>query len=251
MITLITGNIGSGKTLYAVQQIEKNLSNYDLIFTNIEGIEPNFFWNSQNEKIKLFDILLTRESFIEFCFERRNNSDAISQLIVLDEAHFTFYNDRKNIDLEFIKFLSYSRHYGIDFIFICQKPAQLHYQVRHLVNEMVYLRRKYQTGLVNIIRTENVEFDTNTFEIHRKIKNGEATLERTFLNKKYFDAYNSANNSKIKNKSSTLTTTTKLKLVLYLMLPIFLGLALSNLIDRVNKGEPLIDVSPHSVRPEP
>lgn len=192
MIRLITGAIGSGKTLFACSNLTNYLNEYDLIYCNIEGIQPLFFWSDTVDNLIACDIDYSSDAMMSFIKEKSYDT-SVSKLFIIDEAAFYFLNDKKQLDKEFLKFMAYSRHYGADFVFICQEPAQLHYQLRHLVNEHIHLRRKWGTGLCTVLRKQGIIYETqNSLALREQIRSGDILSSRWFIKKKYFDAYTSA-----------------------------------------------------------
>lgn len=218
MITLLTGSIGSGKTLYCCSHFIDYLNTYDKIYTNIEGFHPDFYWHNSTSNITTFELDFTSEAMQDYITQISKYGG--SKLVVIDEAAFYFLNDRKQMDKDFLKLLAYTRHYGLDIIFICQNPAQLHYQIRHLVNYHIHIRRKFNTGMQTILEKEGIIYEVqNNLFLRESVKSGDIVKKRAFIKKMYFDAYKS---SAVYTKyKTTLSLKHRFFLILLLLLPIF------------------------------
>lgn len=227
MITLITGSIGSGKTLHAVKHIPEYLQEYDLIFHNIEGLKQYFYWTRKASRLRKLDFSFTQwEELINFIMEYNRNS--IKMLFLIDEASFYFPNSRKAFPRkDFIDFLAYSRHYGVDFLLIAQNPAQLHYQVRHLINKHIHIRRRHGTGMLNILEKEGLIYEvSNPVALRRQCTAGDILISRAFLDKRFYDAYQSQQVPVLTQQKKKIPIKIKLWIAFLGIMPFFIYLML-------------------------
>lgn len=230
MLYLVTGNVGSGKTLSIVKQLPKFCKQYDLVFHNIEGLNRYFFWSREaSRKLKTLDFNFSQASeLIEFLLAESRKKVKTARLFIIDEAPFYFANSRKKFEEpEFINFLAYSRHYNIDILFIAQNAAMLHYQIRHLINHHTHIRRKYGTGLLTILKKEGVIYETvQPFILKKQVESGDIILERDFLDRRFFDAYQSTQAARIKKDKQQVPLKLKLTLLFLAILPFVILLPL-------------------------
>ncbi len=143
MITIITAVPGSGKTLFSVELIDKEIKkivserkkdNPDdallnrRIYHNIDGLIADKFADSS-----LIDVAPD---------DWRDTPDG--SLIIYDEAWQLFpATSKRDITDDRLSDLSVHRHSGHDIIFIVQHPSQLHTLVRNLCNRHIHLYRMF------------------------------------------------------------------------------------------------------------
>lgn len=227
---LVTGNIGSGKTLSVVKELPNFCAEYDLIFHNIEGLERRFYWSAgAQRKLKTLDFNFSQaNALVEFLLAESRKEVKTRRLFIIDEAPFYFSNSRKKFENEeFINFLAYSRHYNIDIIFIAQNPAMLHYQIRHLINHHTHIRRKYNTGLLTILKKEGIIYEIcQPFVLKKQVESGDIIIERSYLDKRFFDAYASSQAVRMRKDKAQLPLKMKLYLVFLAILPFVILLPL-------------------------
>ncbi|MBA1147947.1 hypothetical protein H0Z60_12915 [Ectothiorhodospiraceae bacterium WFHF3C12] len=146
MITILTGVPGSGKTLYAVQMLQKAMGEGRECFTDIEGCKLGC---------------------AEAPEDWRDAPDGA--LLVYDEAHQSFpatgkaglSNDPRVRDLD------EHRHRGLDLVFITQASTRLHHDIRKLASEHIHLQRVFGTPAASVFRharafNENDKADRET-----------------------------------------------------------------------------------------
>lgn len=136
MITLITGQVGSGKTFHAVEMVLDGLKEGRNVFTNIQMRAGKI--DAQKWKGKLYQF---RDPVLEkgdkpFCEEdglmqREGDSATKEALIVVDEATYWFPPGKCPEDVH--RFLHRQRHSGIDIVLVCPDAQALPAAIRRLV----------------------------------------------------------------------------------------------------------------------
>lgn len=137
MITLYTGSVGSGKSYHAtalgIEWINRKkyvIANYPLKFKdNKKGREQSKRW--------IFNDEITVEWLMAMSIEHGWFGKESQCLLEIDEAGIIFNSrdwqsqgqHRKN----WIKFLSQSRKFGYDIVFVCQADRMIDKQIRGLV----------------------------------------------------------------------------------------------------------------------
>jgi len=136
MITLVTGNPGSSKTSYVVQEMYRNsISPHPRpYFTNINGID--------NEKLRSFPL--------EDGFEYKLDEMPAGSIIVIDECQH-FYPPRPSSSKipDHIAFFNIHRHSGIDVILITQGPMLIDHSIRDCIGRHVHLTKPFGRKLSN------------------------------------------------------------------------------------------------------
>lgn len=126
MMRLITGVPGAGKTLFAVSEILKVVSESNrAVYTNIDGIDIDGVYPLGDDT------------------DWRNYPDG--SLIVYDEAHQVFRaTGRPGLSGDpVINDMDMHRHRGFDLWFISQFPSKIHHEIRHMVDEHYHLIRQF------------------------------------------------------------------------------------------------------------
>ncbi|MGV2292087.1 zonular occludens toxin domain-containing protein [Trinickia sp. YCB016] len=127
MITLITGTPGSGKTLYAVWLLQKELTSGRRLV--VDGIK---------------DLAIDHELVDEAWVRTWHNHCQQHDLIVVDEVQRIWppvsVSVKPTPDIEE---LHKHRHRGVDFIVITQHPQRLNKTIRDLVGRHVHVRRLF------------------------------------------------------------------------------------------------------------
>lgn len=157
-IELFTGFVGSGKS-YAATKIGINIADAKLgkkwVIANfpIKDKKSKFFKKRKRETRWIYknNEELTVEFLMQTSIKRGFNKKEGSCLIIFDEASIPFnarsWNDKNR--LKWIEFLSQSRKFGYDFIFITQDAKMLDKQIRALceyevqhkkLNNMMYFK---------------------------------------------------------------------------------------------------------------
>jgi len=151
MITLITGQPGAGKSMYAVKLVVDELLSSDRdIITNLAIYKLRIYKYVFDKFGKEIDInrLIQIENPGEFLKYRKKES-----LIILDECQ-TAFNARawKETSKEVIDYLSQHRKLGDDVVLITQDPGLMDKQFRLLVQNSFYLKNlKYlNLGIFNL-----------------------------------------------------------------------------------------------------
>ena len=146
-ITLITGNPGAGKTLYAVQLLmEKLLDDGRPIYTNIDGLNVDhpslnicdkdmpYQWRSMPDNaIFIFDEIQEQ-------YPRRNAMAKVPDYIAGFETH---------------------RQHGFDFYIITQSPSFLDKHVIELVTKHIHLYRYFGLNKVTVYSWNLVNLQPN------------------------------------------------------------------------------------------
>ena len=151
MITLITGQPGAGKSMYAVKLVVDELLSSDRdIITNLALFKLRIYKYIVDKFNKEIDInrIIQIENPGEFLKYRKKES-----LIILDECQ-TAFNARawKETSKEVIDYLSQHRKLGDDVVLITQDPGLMDKQFRLLVQNSFYLKNlKYvNLGIFNL-----------------------------------------------------------------------------------------------------
>lgn len=169
MITLITGTPGSGKTLYAVTRLIKEINENpdrevyaDITGLKIEGVHqsPDDWRDTPEGSLIIYDECQYREMF-----KRGRGANAHSA--VLD--------------------LTTHRHTGKDIWLITQTPAYLHKDVLAVVGEHYHLDRPMGAKLANLYRYRQAEEKPGGSSVKQRAES------RTMFkyNKEVFDYYDS------------------------------------------------------------
>ncbi len=147
MIQILTGKIGAGKTLHAVEFIYDALCEGRYVATNIE---LNFD-KLQLLALKERGVLLEEAQYIHLDLNDNPNwHDDIpwgtikaTVLVVLDEVHL-FFNSRDYAKTDqnhrgMLSFLSQSRKAAVDVIFVAQVASQVEKQFRNQAKNEIYI----------------------------------------------------------------------------------------------------------------
>lgn len=166
MITLYTGSVGSGKSYHAVALALEWLRKGKSVIANFPIRPPDRFYGRWHKRYwdKLlsrfhFEIELTPEFLISYSIEHGFYGRESSCLVIIDEAGILFNSRDWQIEAgrrkNWIKFLSQSRKFGYDFIFVCQSDRMIDRQIRGLVEyEVKHLKanNSFFLGWLNIFR---------------------------------------------------------------------------------------------------
>jgi hypothetical protein len=137
MITLYTGSVGSGKSFHGVEIGWEWLGKKKNVIANF----PMIFRDTKREKAKsdrwTFCDEITVEWLIAKSIENGWYGKESQCCVIVDEAGIIFnsrdWQSKGNERMKWIKFLSQSRKFGYDFIFICQSDRMIDKQIRGLV----------------------------------------------------------------------------------------------------------------------
>jgi zona occludens toxin len=138
MITLITGTPGAGKTLYVVMEIIRPACDSGRIVYSC-GIP------ALRLPVVPLSVDQVRNWYVGVSLddERHGHLENITEgaLIVIDEVQRVWRPAGSGSAVPpDIAALEIHRHYGVDFVLICQHPALLHRNVRALVGRHIHLR---------------------------------------------------------------------------------------------------------------
>jgi zona occludens toxin len=168
MITLITGTPGSGKTLYAVWLLQKELKAGRRLV--VDGI-----------KDLAIDHELVDEPWVRDWYNKCQQND----LIVVDEVQRLWppvsVSTKPTEDIEK---LHVHRHKGVDFIVITQHPQRLNKTIRDLVGRHVHVRRLFGLKQAMIYEWDHCHNPNAGFR--------DAVKTRWGYPRKVFDLYTSA-----------------------------------------------------------
>jgi zona occludens toxin len=185
MITLITGTPGSGKSLYAVMElIRPACDNGRIVYSS--GIPA----------LRLPVVPLTVDQVRNWHVVQGGSIDddqhghlqhiAEGALIVIDEVQRVWRPAGSGAGVPpDIAALELHRHYGVDFVLICQHPSLLHRNVRALVGRHIHLR---STALGRYLH-EWPEWQENP---HTRTARSVAVRRRYRLRREGFGLYESA-----------------------------------------------------------
>jgi zona occludens toxin len=148
MITLITGAPGSGKTLYTVDKLLR-----DLIGTTVDVTDDDGAKQKVQRKIysNINGLLLDHELVDKEWLDKLHENKTTGAVVVFDEVQRVWPNrpagSRKPPSVEY---LETHRHDGVDLIIMTQNPQLLDPAVRALVGRHLHLRRVGSFGAAMI-----------------------------------------------------------------------------------------------------
>jgi len=138
MISLVTGKIGSGKTLHCVGLILRHLAKGGTVYTNVDLV----FSELARMARKRYRVILERDQLrtidLVDCAEWHKvlewGTPDLPVLVVLDEIHLFFnarnWNKTQTLHGDMLSFLSQSRKACVDVVFIAQVATTLEKQFR-------------------------------------------------------------------------------------------------------------------------
>ena len=144
MISLYTGSLGSGKSYHALSLGLDWCVKGKNVIANFPVKPPAKFWGKLHEKYwkKIlsrwdFQMEFTPELLISKSFENGWFGKESQCLVIIDEAGILFnsrdWQTAAGSRKKWIQFLSQSRKFGYDFIFVCQSDRMIDRQIRGLV----------------------------------------------------------------------------------------------------------------------
>ncbi|MBB5391281.1 MULTISPECIES: zonular occludens toxin domain-containing protein [unclassified Herbaspirillum] len=126
-ITLVTGVPGSGKTLWAVSSLQKEVKAGRRVIVN--GIR---------------DLVIDHEPVDDDWIREWHRHCQPNDLIVIDEVQRIWPNVSSSVKpTEAIEQLHVHRHFGVDMIVITQHPNRMNKTIRDLVGHHVHVRRLF------------------------------------------------------------------------------------------------------------
>jgi len=138
MISLLTGKIGSGKTLHAVGLIVRHIARGGTVYTNVQlnwdrlalVVRKRYRKIAERDQLRSIDLVSCAEwhAILEW------GDPSLPVLVVLDEIHL-FFNARDwaktaALHRDMLSFLSQSRKACVDVVFIAQVATTLEKQFR-------------------------------------------------------------------------------------------------------------------------
>lgn len=144
MISLYTGSVGSGKSYHGIELGLEWLRNGKNVIANFPILPPDkyLFKKSRKrweERVSRWDFRndITVEYLMATSISKGWFGKESQCLVVIDEAGILFnsrdWQTEKGSRDKWIKFLSQSRKFGYDFIFVCQSDRMIDRQIRGLV----------------------------------------------------------------------------------------------------------------------
>ena len=204
MLTLLVGAPGSGKTLYAIDNIIKIANNdspefkyIENVYTNISGFKfEKFEGNKVNFERLSFDLFYEqlKELFAIYCENEGQDNlddllqqyckekDILNSYFIIDEAHHFFDNQDKVKNWWF----TYHRHLNHEILLITQNKSLINVQYRNIPEIFIKAQPRSKAISENVLRF----FLYTEYRMTQKF----ATTEIT-VNKSYFDLYKSGNKS--------------------------------------------------------
>lgn len=143
-IHLVTGTLGGGKTLYAVEQIFHHLKAGGFVYTNI-ALRLDAIGALMREQGVVFEPdrvkIIEAKNLISFQTEIGRGTHDMPVLVVADEAGLEINShDWKSLNRDFLNLNVLIRKLDIKMIYIAQKAAMLNKQVRELCQTQVDCR---------------------------------------------------------------------------------------------------------------
>jgi zona occludens toxin (predicted ATPase) len=211
MNTLIYGQIGSGKTYLAIEKfILPALKAGRYVYTNIDfGHKFEFdVWSKFSNHLgfdvsRFFNIVVDTSQFLEklklIAYDERGCRLPPRSVVVIDEAHQIFnYLDTLKVPKQVWEFLAYSRHFGIDLVFITQSPELLSKFVQNLCNNFLYVYNLKQNSTLlkgryklevrstfggQILETKFPKYNVEIFKLYRSfvVDTDESVFKRSLL----------------------------------------------------------------------
>lgn len=144
MISLYTGSVGSGKSYHSIEVGLQVIKEGRHVIANFP-IKPKkrFLTNKQKKKHDdqfnrwLFDDEITIEKLVALSFEKGWYGKESQCMVIIDEAGILFnsrdWQTAGDHRRKWIKFLSQSRKFGYDFVFVAQSDRMIDKQIRGLV----------------------------------------------------------------------------------------------------------------------
>lgn len=141
MITLYTGSVGSGKSYHAIEiGLDWIKRKYVIANFPLKANKRVLFREVKDKKAEqrwIFWEEITPEKLIAKSLEMGWFGKESSCLVLIDEAGIMFnareWQTQSKSRNKWIKFLSQSRKFGYDFIFVCQSDRMIDKQIRGLV----------------------------------------------------------------------------------------------------------------------
>lgn len=204
MLTLLVGTPGSGKTLFAIENIIKIANSEATEFKNIENVYINIsgfnFDKFKDNKVKfnklIFDSLYVHLKILYSLFIQNENKDNLDEILqnyckennilnsyfIIDEAHNFFDNQDKVKSWWF----TYHRHLNHEILLITQNKTLINPMYRNIPEIFVKAQPRSKAISKNVLRY----FHYTEYRMTQKFSTTEITINQT-----YFDLYTSGNTS--------------------------------------------------------
>jgi hypothetical protein len=143
-VEIVTGDLGGGKTAYAVEMAYEQLASGGWVFTNIEILADKVRERLASEGLVFVEerlVFLQGDNMKAFYTQLRRGSDGEVVMCCVDEAHFDL-NARnwKDTSEELIQFITLCRKLDIWLIFVTQDANDIDKQVRRKITVEVACR---------------------------------------------------------------------------------------------------------------
>ncbi len=145
MISVVTGKIGSGKSLLVISKMLDHFEKGGLVLTNL-ALFPDAIRSEMKRRKTFFDDsqyrFLDLNEDVDFCCSLSRGTDELNVFVAIDEAHL-FYNSAEHRTLDskiknLVSFLTQSRKFNIDIWFITQHPDTLYGQFKKQAQDLYY-----------------------------------------------------------------------------------------------------------------
>ena len=169
MLTLITGLPGAGKTLNALQIVEKEKGDRPVFYRGIKQLTLD--WTEiQDEEVHNW------------------NTYPEGTIFVIDEAQQIWPNiAHSKQSPKSVMQLDTHRHRGYDFYVITQQPTLIDFRLRKFVNRHLHFERAFGRHATRQLEWQQVENDPRDYHARQ-----EAEISRVRFKKTFYDKYHSA-----------------------------------------------------------
>lgn len=163
MLSLYTGTVGSGKSFHALELGLNFIKKNGYVIANFP-IKPPKKYITKRHKRKWEEKILKRwlyyeeisvEYLMALSLENGWFGKEAQCLVLIDEAGIMFnsrdWQSEKGTRNAWIKFLSQSRKFGFDFVFVCQADRMIDKQIRGLVEYEVKHRKLNNSKLFGFL----------------------------------------------------------------------------------------------------
>jgi zona occludens toxin (predicted ATPase) len=221
MISILYGQVGAGKTYTSIKDfIIPALKQDRHIYTNVDFGTPKFYPLSDYSKVIEYKFSLYLKKTISGKIHLVNETDLLyllslpakmaeasripaGSLVVVDEAQDIFYYlDVNKVSRQIYTFLSWSRHLGVDLLFLTQSPQLLNSQIKNLARgNYIEVKNMSQFSLKKMYRLrwysyENIgeqeplkqkfgTYDTEIFKLYQSFQLEGASLPPNILKAKF------------------------------------------------------------------
>ena len=207
MIYLITGAIGTGKTMYVVEQLMK-----------IADENKKLMDKGQHEKVRQIYSNISGLKLDHLPLPDDWRTCPKNSVFAIDECHkISIYqpNRKKLHDDERIIALNESRHEGCDFYFITQAPSYIHNHIKGLVNQHFHFHNPMGLKLATVFMWRHGNTTTPDSQAAKNIAENQFTFT---YRKEVYDMYHSIE----EDAQHTKKTKIPRKVILWSLAPILL-----------------------------